>query len=126
MLVCHVSLRAPRRAIGAALAETATAVDASTTGNIIFAALVDDPASVRDTVDAYLGEIMVEAANAADAFNVGLAYAAALDEAVTAGDIQSGMVGAPGRSAMVAGPSAVFVNPSMSRAANVNGTMVNL
>ena len=126
MLICHVSLRAPRGAIAAELAETATAVDASATGNVIFATLVDDPASVRDTVDAYLGEIMVEAANAADAFSVGLAYAAAVDEAATAADTQSGTVGAPGQSAMVAGPSAVFVNPSMSRAANVNGTMVNL
>jgi hypothetical protein len=35
-------------------------------------------------------------------------------------------VPAPTRSAMVAGPWPVFVNPSTSREANVAGTMVNL
>ena len=46
MLVCNVSLRAPRRAIAAELAEATTAADATATGNIVFATLVDDPASV--------------------------------------------------------------------------------
>jgi len=90
MLVCSVSLRAPRRAIAADLEEAATAADATATGNVVFATLVDDPANVNDTVDAYLGEIMVEAASAADSLNAGLTYAVAIDEATTAADTQTG------------------------------------
>jgi hypothetical protein len=86
MLVCNVSMRPPGRAIAAELAEIATAIDASTTGFVVFAALVDDPASVGDTVDAYLGEIMLEAASAIDTVNVGLIYDADIIAAVTAID----------------------------------------
>jgi Concanavalin A-like lectin/glucanases superfamily len=64
MLVCSVSQRPRGRVVAADLAEAAAALDASTTGTVVFATLVDDPASVGDSVDAYLGEIMVEAANA--------------------------------------------------------------
>lgn len=67
MLVCNVSLRAPRRAIAADLAEAAAASDASTTGSVLFEALVDDPAAVTDIIDAYLGSITLEAASASDA-----------------------------------------------------------
>jgi hypothetical protein len=92
MLVCNVSLRPPRRAIAGELAETAAAVDATTTGFAIFATLVDDPASVHDSVDAYLGEIMVEAASAAAVVNTGLIYATAMVEAATAISTQNGAV----------------------------------
>jgi hypothetical protein len=86
MLVCNISLRPPRRAIAAELAEATIAADATATGNVVFATLVDDPASVRDNVDAYLGEIMLEAASAADTFNAGLEFATAIVEPVTALD----------------------------------------
>lgn len=126
MLVCNVSLRPPRRAIAVTIAEATTAVDATATGNIVFATLVDDPASVGDAVDAYLGEIMHEAASAIDTLNIGLAYAAAIDEAVTAADTLDATVGgaAVAREAMLPG---VLVNSStLPREANVNGVMVNL
>lgn len=129
MLICNVSLRPPRSAIAAAIAEATIAVDATATGNIIFATLVDDPASVSDLVDAYLGEIMVEAASASDTIDIGLAYAAAVDEAVIAADAQDATIAgaAIAREAMIAGPSPVFVNSStVPREANANGVMVNL
>jgi hypothetical protein len=145
MLVCNVSLLRRRAAIAADVAEAATAADAPGTGNVVFATLVDDPANVRDRVDAYLGQIMREAASAAATVNAGLTYAAAIAEAVTATSTQSGSVPtvwstvvaeaatatatqdatvvALSRSAMLPG---AFINPSASRAANVAGTMVNL
>ena len=92
MLVCNVSLRPPRTAIAAAIAEMTSATDATATGIVVFATLVDDPASVRDTLDAYLGEIMVEAASAAATVNAGLIYAAAIVEAAATTDAFSGVV----------------------------------
>jgi hypothetical protein len=92
MLVCSVSQLARRAAIAADLAEVATAVDAPGTGNVVFATLVDDPASVRELVDAYLGQIMLEAASAAATVNAGLVYAARVDEAVVAADTLVGAV----------------------------------
>lgn len=88
MLVCSVSLRPPRAGITADIAEAAAALDDVGSGNIVFATLVDDPASVNETVDAYLGEIMLEAGNAADAADAGLSYAAAVVEAAIAADAQ--------------------------------------
>jgi hypothetical protein len=148
MLVCNVSLRPPRVGIAADIAETAAAVDATATGNVVFATLVDDPASVLDRVDAYLGEIMLEAASAAAAVNAELTYAAAIVEAVNAADTISGVVptvvtaavaetvtaadvpdatviaALPARDAML--PN-VFVNSDgTSREANIGGVMVNL
>jgi len=93
MLVCNVSLRPPRSAIAASLTEATTAADAAATGNVVFATLVDDPASVGDIVDAYLGEIMLEAASAADTVEVvGGVYAGAVAEAATAVDAMDGTV----------------------------------
>lgn len=89
MLVCNVSQLARRAAIVAGLTEAATAADAPGTGNVVFAALVDDPASVGEIVDAYLGEIMLEAASAdtiLDA-NVPATYAVSINEIVTAADL---------------------------------------
>jgi hypothetical protein len=148
MLVCSVSLR-PRHAgaagIAASVVEAASAVDATATGNVVFATLVDDPANVIDRVDAYLGEIMLEAASVSDTFDAGLNYSAAIDEATIAADlsdasvsavlsatvseaatateVQDATITALARSAMI--PEA-FVNASTSREANVAGTMVNL
>lgn len=84
MLVCNVSLRPPRAGISANLAEVGSATDATATGNIVFATLVDDPASVRDRVDAYSGEIMLEAASANAAVNAGLIYRLGITENTTA------------------------------------------
>lgn len=74
MLVCNVSLLRRRASIVADLVEAAAALDAPGTGNVVFATLVDDPASVGDHVDAYLGQIMLEAASAAATVNAGFAY----------------------------------------------------
>lgn len=92
MLVCHVSLRPRGRVIASNIVEAALAGDTATTGNVVFATLVDDPASVRDFVDAYLGEIMKEAASAAATVNAGLVYAAAITEAAAASDVPNGHV----------------------------------
>jgi hypothetical protein len=147
MLVCNVSLRPPRTAIAADIAETVTAVDATATGQVVFATLVDDPASVREFVDAYLGEIMLEAASAATAVNAGLTYAAAIVEAVTAASALDAVVpgvfaasvaetvsAADTPDATVVGAALVrsamvpwtMVNSGTSREANVDGVMVNL
>jgi hypothetical protein len=84
MLVCNVSLLHRRAAITAELAEAAAAVDTLGTGNIVFATLVDDPASVNETVDAFLGEIMVEAASASDQVSASLPAVLAADVAESA------------------------------------------
>lgn len=92
MLACNVSQSHRRAAIAVNLAETAAARDSLGTGNIVFATLVDDPASVGDRVDAFLGEIMREAASAAATVNAGLAYAIAVVEAASAADVSSASV----------------------------------
>jgi SPRY domain len=84
MLVCSVSLSRRRAAIAAGVVEAAAALDAPGTGNVVFATLVDDPASVGDHVDAFLGQIMLEAANATATVSAGSAYAAAVAEAASA------------------------------------------
>lgn len=127
MLVCNVSMRPPRRAIAADIAETAAADDASTTGQVVFATLVDDPASVADVLDAYLGEIMVEAASAGDTCSAGSSHAGDVDEDATAADTPDATIGgaAAARQAMVAGPSPVFINSNTSRQAYIDSVMIN-
>jgi len=95
MLVCNVSLRPPRSAITADVAEPTAAVDALATGNVVFATLVDDPASVGEIVDAYLGEIMLEPASASDTFDAAIpqTYTVAIAEAATASDLTSTVAG---------------------------------
>jgi hypothetical protein len=73
--------------IAADLAEAAAALDAPGTGNVVFATLVDDPASVREIVDAYLGELMFEAAIAGDSCDAGFVFIGAVNEIVTALDV---------------------------------------
>jgi hypothetical protein len=92
MLVCNVSQRARRAAIAADIAETAAATDALGTGNIVFATLVDDPASVGEVVDAYLGEIMIEAASAGDTLDAsaGAIISANVAEVAAADSTQNG------------------------------------
>jgi len=84
MLVNLVSHRPPRLAIAADVAEVLAALDSPGTGNVVFATLVDDPASVGDTVDAYLGEIMVEAASATDSLSASVPAVLSADVAETA------------------------------------------
>jgi hypothetical protein len=88
MLVCSVSQLARRAAIAADIAEAAIALDAPGTGNVVFATLVDDPASVRERVDAFLGQIILEAASASSVVTAGFTYAAAIVEAGSAIDVR--------------------------------------
>lgn len=106
MLVCNVSLLRRRAAIAADVAEAAAALDAPGTGNVVFATLVDDPASVRDRVDAFLGQIMLEEASAAATVNAGLAYAVRVDEAAFAAELLTGAVPAPQSAAIAEAASA--------------------
>jgi SPRY domain len=94
MLVCNVSQRARRAAIAAGIVETALAADSPGTGNIVFAALVDDPASVGEIVDAYLGQVMVEMASADAAVDASLPSTSTVDviEAATAAETANGTV----------------------------------
>jgi hypothetical protein len=92
VLVCSVSLSRRRAAIAADVAEAAAALDAPGTGNVVFATLVDDPASVGEHVDAFLGQIMLEAANAAATVTAGLSYATAIAETAAAADVLSSSV----------------------------------
>ena len=89
MLVCAISQQTRRAAIAASVAETTSALDNPGTGNIVFATLVDDPASVRDNIDAYLGQIMRETANAAASVIAGLTYASTMVESAAATDLAS-------------------------------------
>lgn len=147
MLVCAVSLQVPRT-IAAEIAETAVAAAVATshiistyadivesveataatvTEGIVFAGLVDAPASATDTVNAFLGQLVVEAASASDAVSAGSAYGVAIDEGVTAVDAASETTSAIStRSAMVAGRCPVFINPGVPREANAGGVMINL
>ena len=61
MLVCNVSLLRRRAAIAADIAETTTALDAPGTWQRRVCHFVDDPASVGEHADAFLGQIMLEA-----------------------------------------------------------------
>jgi hypothetical protein len=87
MLVCSVSQSRRRASIAVGVAEAAAAADAPGTGNVVFATLVDDPASVGDRVDAYLGQIMLEAASASSTVTAGMVYAVAVLEEAAAADL---------------------------------------
>jgi hypothetical protein len=73
-----------RGAFSASLTEAAAAVDLVSTG-LVFAVLVDDPASASDHVDALAGQLMVEVASASDTVTVSLVrFAAVVEEAAAA------------------------------------------
>jgi hypothetical protein len=126
MLVCNVSLRPPRSAIAADIAEITVAVDALATGNVVFATLVDDPASVGDIVDAYLGEIMLEAASANAAVDgaISYSYGVGIDEAMTALDVLDGSIGMLATTTLDGTPSAGIVMSNGNLTA-VHGTSNN-
>lgn len=113
MLVCFVSQLGRRATIAAEMAEAAAAADATAienvglavdvlesafardapeSGGVVFDTLVDDPASVGDHVDAFLGQNMLEAASAAATVTAGFGYAAAIAEAAAAADLLSSSV----------------------------------
>jgi hypothetical protein len=101
MLVCNVSQLRSRAAIAADVAELAAALDAPGSGNVIFTALVDDPASGHENVDAFLGQIIRELASASDTVSTaGFVYAVTVAETVTATDLVS--ISTPVSSATVA------------------------
>ena len=126
MLVCSVVLQPKRRAIGAAVVEHVDAVDAYSLGAIL-ATLTDDPGAASDTVSAFVGQLMVEAASATATVNansirnaaiveenIALAtvaipgtYALAVVETATADALHDGAIGvvAPGINASVIEPA---------------------
>jgi hypothetical protein len=71
------------------ISEAANATDSALSGFVFYSTLVDDPASVRETVDAYLGQIMREAASAAATQTAGLAYATSINEPAAASSTQN-------------------------------------
>jgi hypothetical protein len=77
------------------MAEAAAADDVSTTGSAAFAALVDDPASINDTFNAFLGVVILEPASAVDSVNVSLVYSAATVAAVTGQDAIDATITSP-------------------------------
>ena len=86
MLVCNVSMRPRGHAIAADMVEAGAAADDLGGGQLVIGTLVDDPASVNEIVDAYLGEIMLEAASATDVFSLVNIYDAAVNETITPTD----------------------------------------
>lgn len=93
MLVCNISLR-QFRTIAADIAEAAgTATDSAAT--LTAWLMVDDNAVARDSIDGFVGAIMVEAANADDAVDAGLLFGAVtVDEPLSAADTLVGALGA--------------------------------
>jgi hypothetical protein len=91
MLVCNVSLRPPRMAIAATIAEAAAA-NATASAGAVFEALVDDPASATDILAEYLGEFLSEAASAADSFSTVGTFDAEVIETAAADSAQDGAV----------------------------------
>jgi hypothetical protein len=118
MLVCSISQRAKRAAIAAGIVEPAIAADTLGSGNVIFATLVDDPASVREVVDAYLGQIMVEAANATATVNAGLSLSAAVLEAASAATVINATLG---YGAAMLEPATAIDTPSAAVQSNLYG-----
>jgi hypothetical protein len=122
MLVCNVSQLARRVVVTAGITETAAALDAPGTGNVVFATLVDDPASVGDHVDAYLGQIMLEAANAATTLNAGAVYRVSIFEAASAADTSSSPR-AIAAAVVEAASAAALVNASTAAGAAFEGIL---
>src|SRR5262245_49582876 len=87
MFVSLVSLRRRHAAIAADILEATTATDALGTGAVILVTLIDDPANVDDIVDAFIGELLYEAASASDTISAGLSYLVLLDEPASAQDM---------------------------------------
>ena len=89
--------------------------------------LIDDPTSAVDIADAYLGEIMLEAASAADTVGVGSLFGTDVVEAVTALDVTDWIIAAT--TTYNGTPSAGIVmsngNLTVTHGTTSNGTGVN-
>jgi len=87
VLVTNVSLH-PRRAapLDVQVIETSAIKEILATQGLILAALVDEPAVADDTIDSYLGDIMLEAASADAVVTVTSTSSVLVDEPVTAED----------------------------------------
>ena len=83
MLVCSVSVRPRHVTIAADIVEAGAASDAAAFVTL-FGPLVDSPGNATDTINAVVGQFMVETASAADVVTVGMAYRIALLEDTTA------------------------------------------
>lgn len=83
MLVCSVVLRPKRGTLASTIVETATATDAPSI-NAVFAIIADDPGAASDTVSAFVGQLMVEAASAAAVVDAGSLRNAAIVEETNA------------------------------------------
>lgn len=130
MLVCSVVLRPQRAAIVANIIEAADALDDPSLG-AIFATLTDAPGNARDILDAFSGQLIVEAASAAATVDAGSAHPALVLEEISAAiATQDSTIGGPGGGGTTPRHSmttTVFVNSDgTARQANADGTMVNL
>jgi len=83
MLVCSVSIRPQRHTVTADVVEVAEALDNPGSGTL-FVTLADNPGNARDLLDAFLGQQMVEAANATDTLDALSAHPASLLEEISA------------------------------------------
>jgi hypothetical protein len=83
MLVCSVVLRPQRHTVAADVVEVAEALDNPGLGTI-FVTLSDAPGNARDLLDAFLGQRMVEAANATAVVDALSAHPALLLEEISA------------------------------------------
>jgi hypothetical protein len=128
MLVCSISLRPRRRIIAADIVEAAAALDDPGSGTI-FVTLTDDPGDALDRLDAFLGQRVVEAANAVAVVDALTKYPAFVVEEISAAiAAQDASLNVPvvlvARQSMV---GTVFVNADgTARQANAYGVMVNL
>jgi len=83
MLVCSVVQRPQRHVLAANIIEIAAAIDNPSSGTI-FVTLTDDPGNARDLLDAFLGQKIVEAANATDVVDALSAHPVLLLEDISA------------------------------------------
>jgi hypothetical protein len=116
MLVCSVVLRPQAHKVAAAIAEAAIAFDDASIG-AIYATLTDDPGNARDILVAIVGQIVAEAANAADVVNAGALHNAAIVEETNA----LASVRLPGP---VAAALAEAANASLTQDATATGPLV--
>lgn len=146
MLACFVCVLPQRAALAVTIDEVTVATDEILAGNALNN-LADEPAAANAVADAFLGELMVEAATATATADAGLFYAVLLDEPAHALDAWAGIyadgidvdvteaaaaaeavdAAVPGAAARSAMTEAVFVNSSgVPRQAYANGIMLNL
>ena len=149
MLVCNVSVRPQNVTLAADLVEAGLAL-AVADYVTLFGPLVDSPGNATDTVNAVVGQFLVETASATDTLTVAMAYritvledttaresnnalfipkhvvTGTVTEAATAAATQDATSGAGlvPRSGMV---GTVYINSDgTARQADADGTMVNL